>query len=63
MGNCNHQRTETLRIIRQTNGSLFKTTVTEDGCVDCGKIIRYESRKGAISGRLYYKKKLKYLKK
>ena len=59
MGNCNHKRTETLRVIHQTDSSLFRITITEDKCLKCGKIIRYESKKGIISGYLYHEKRLK----
>jgi len=59
MGNCNHKKVKTLRVIHQADGLSFRTTITEDRCLNCKQIIRHESREGVLSGHLYYKKKIK----
>ena len=59
MGNCNHKRTIILDVINQEDSFTFRKKITNEECLACHKVIRYESRIGILSGHLYYKIKVK----
>lgn len=58
MGNCNHKKTIILKIIEQLDSSSFRTTITEEKCIKCNQVFQYETRKGIMTGHLYYKRKV-----